>query len=108
ATTNPDLVPLIRRIKMTRHARIRMWGSDDVLIGTEFAEEVIFQPLETLLGIQQTKNVAVYIDFENIAISLNEQGYTVNLDQLIDSFNRQANLHAQVVKIAAYAPWGQR
>src|SRR5690606_29494738 len=94
--------------KMTRHARIRMWGSDDVLIGTEFAEEVIFQPLETLLGIQQTKNVAVYIDFENIAISLNEQGYTVNLDQLIDSFNRQAKLHGQVVKIAAYAPWGQR
>jgi uncharacterized LabA/DUF88 family protein len=108
ATTNPDLVPLIRRIKMTRHARIRMWGSEDVLIGTEFAEEVIFQPLETLLGIQQTKNVAVYIDFENIAISLNEQGYTVNLDQLIDSFNRQAKLHGQVVKIAAYAPWGQR
>jgi hypothetical protein len=108
ATSNPDLVPLVRRIKMTRNARIRMWGSEDVLIGTEFADEVIFQPLETLLGIQQTKNVAVYIDFENIAISLNEQGYTVNLDQLIASFNRQANLHGQVVKIAAYAPWGQR
>jgi uncharacterized LabA/DUF88 family protein len=108
ATSNPDLVPLVRRIKMTRHARIRMWGSEDVLKGTEFADEVIFQPLETLLGIQQTKNVAVYIDFENIAISLNEQGYTVNLDQVIDSFNRQAKLHGQVVKIAAYAPWGQR
>lgn len=108
ATTSPDLVPLIRRIKMTRNARIRMWGSDDVLKGTEFADEVIFQPLETLLGIQQTKNVAVYIDFENIAISLNEQGYTVNLDQVIESFNRQAKLHGQVVKIAAYAPWGQR
>src|SRR5690606_12780722 len=26
----------------------------------------------------------------------------------IDSFNRQAKLHGQVVKIAAYAPWGQR
>lgn len=108
ATTSPDLVPLIRRIKMTRNARIRMWGSDDVLKGTEFADEVIFQPLETLLGIQQTKNVAVYVDFENIAISLNEQGYTVNLDQVIDAFNRQAKLHGQVVKIAAYAPWGQR
>jgi uncharacterized LabA/DUF88 family protein len=108
ATTNSDLMPLVRRIKMTRNARIRMWGSEDVLKGTEFADEVIFQPLETLLGIQQTKNVAVYIDFENIAISLNEQGYTVNLDQLIESFNRQAKLHGQVVKIAAYAPWGQR
>lgn len=108
ATTNPDLMPLIRRVKMTRSARIRMWGSEDVLKGTEFADQVIFQPLETLLGIKQTKNVAVYIDFENIAISLNEQGYTVNLDQLIESFLRQAKAHGQVVKIAAYAPWGQR
>jgi uncharacterized LabA/DUF88 family protein len=108
ATTNPDLVPLVRRIKTTRSARIRMWGSVDVLSGTEFADEVIFQPLETLLGIQQTRNVAVYIDFENIAISLNEQGYTVNLDQMIDSFQRQARAHGQPVHFAAYAPWGQR
>jgi hypothetical protein len=108
ATTNPDLVPLVRRIKTTRSARIRMWGSDDVLEGTEFADEVIFQPLESLLGIQQTKNVAVYIDFENIAISLSEQGYTVNLDQLIERFVSQAKAHGQVIKIAAYAPWGQR
>ncbi len=108
ATTNPDLVPLVRRVKTTRSARIRMWGSEDVLEGTEFAEDVIFQPLETLLGIQQTKNVAVYIDFENIAISLNEQGYVVNLDALIDSFSRQVKVHGQVVKMAAYAPWGQR
>ena len=108
ATTNPDLVPLVRRVKTTRSARIRMWGADDVLEGTEFADDVIFQPLETLLGIQQTKNVAVYIDFENIAISLNEQGYVVNLDSLIESFSRQAKVHGQVVKMAAYAPWGQR
>jgi hypothetical protein len=108
ATTNPDLIPLVRRIRTTRSARIRMWGSQDVLKGTEFAEEVIFQPLETLLGIQQTKNVAVYIDFENIAISLNEQGFTVNLDHLIERFVTQAKAHGQVVKMAAYAPWGQR
>jgi hypothetical protein len=85
-----------------------MWGSEDVLKGTEFADEIIFQPLETLLGIQQTKNVAVYIDFENIAISLNEQGFTVNLDHLIDRFVTQAKAHGQVVKMSAYAPWGQR
>lgn len=108
ATTNRDLVPLVRRIRMTRHARIRMWGSVDVLSGSEFADEVIFQPLETLLGIQQTKNVAVYVDFENIAISLNETGYTVNLDELINGFVTQAKAHGQVVKMAAYAPWGQR
>ncbi len=108
ATTNPDLIPLVRRVKRTRNARVRMWGSDDVLEGTEFADQVIFQPLETLLGIQQTKNVAIYIDFENIAISLNEQGYIVNLDTLLESFVRQGKAHGQVVKIAAYAPWGQR
>jgi hypothetical protein len=108
ATTNPDLVPLVRRIKTTRNARIRMWGSEDVLTGTEFADEVIFQPLESLLGIAQSKNVGVYIDFENIAISLNEAGYTVNLKELVDSFVMQAKAHGQVVKMAAYAPWGQR
>jgi hypothetical protein len=108
ATTNPDLIPLVRRVKRTRNARVRMWGSDDVLEGTEFADQVIFQPLETLLGIQQTKNVAIYIDFENIAISLNEQGYIVNLDVLLESFVRQGKAHGQVVKTAAYAPWGQR
>jgi hypothetical protein len=107
ATTSRDLLPLIRRIKTTRSARIRMWGTQDVLQGTEFADEIIFQPLETLLGIQ-TKNVAVYIDFENIAISLNEQGYVVNLDHLISRFISRAKAYGQLVKISAYAPWGQR
>lgn len=107
ATTSPDLLPLIRRVKITRNARIRMWGSEDVLAGTEFAGDIVFQPLESLLGMQ-TKNVAVYIDFENISISLNEQGFIVNLDHLIDRFVTQAKAHGQVVKMAAYAPWGQR
>jgi hypothetical protein len=107
ATTSSDLLPLIRRIKTTRSARIRMWGSEDVLKGTEFANEIVFQPLESLLGLQ-TKNVAVYIDFENISISLNEQGFVVNLDHLIDRFVKQAKAHGNVIKMAAYAPWGQR
>jgi hypothetical protein len=107
ATTSKDLLPVIHRVKTTRNARLRMWGSDDVLKGTEFAEDVVFQPLESLLGIQ-TKNVAIYIDFENIAISLNEQGFIVNLDYLIDRFVTQGKAHGQVVKMAAYAPWGQR
>jgi hypothetical protein len=107
ATSSPDLIPLVRRVKTTRNARVRMWGSENILLGTEFENQVIFQPLESLLGIQ-TKNVAVYIDFENIAISLNEQGYVVNLDHLIERFQAQAQAHGQIVKIAAYAPWGQR
>jgi hypothetical protein len=107
ATTSRDLIPLVRRVQRTRNARIRMWGSEDVLQGTEFADEVIYQPLETLLGLQ-TKNVAVYIDFENISISLNEQGFVVNLDNLVSAFVNQAKAHGHVVKMAAYAPWGQR
>lgn len=107
ATTSTDLIPLVQRVKTTRSARIRVWGSQNVLEGTPFASEVIFQPLESLLGIQ-TKNVAVYVDFENIAISLTEQGYTVNLDHLIERFVIQAKAHGQVTKMAAYAPWGQR
>ncbi|GAB1421175.1 hypothetical protein MASR2M15_13200 [Anaerolineales bacterium] len=106
-TTSPDLLPLIRRIKTTRNARIRVWGSDDVVAGTEFANEIIFQPLETLLGIQ-TKNVSVFIDFENIAISLNEQGYLVNLDRLIPSMVARAKHYGHLIRMAAYAPWGQR
>lgn len=107
ATTSRDMLPLISRIKITRSARIRMWGTQDVLQGTEFADDIIFQPLETLLGIQ-TKNVAVYVDFENIAISLSEQGFVVNLEHLIAKFISQAKAHGQLVKISAYAPWGQR
>ncbi len=107
ATTSADLIPLIRRVKTTRNARIRVWGAQNVLEGTELANQVIFQPLESLPGIQ-TKNVAVYVDFENIAISLNEQGFVVNLDHLIDRIVMQAKAHGQVVKMAAYAPWGQR
>ncbi len=107
-TTNRDLLPLVKRIRITRNARIRVWGSEDVLKGTEFAEDVIFQPLETLLGVKPTTNVLVYIDFENIAISLSEKGYILNLEQLIERFVKQAQAHGHVVKMAAYAPWSQR
>ncbi len=107
ATTSDDLLPLIDLVKTTRSARIRMWGSEDVIKGSRYAEDIIFQSLGTLPGIQ-TKNVWVYIDFENISISLNEQGFMVNLDHLIERFVSQAQAHGKLVKMAAYAPWGQR
>lgn len=107
-TTSATLLDLLKRVKVRRSARIRLWGTQDIIKGTTYEEDVIFQPVETLLGIKQTKNVAVYIDFENIAISLKEQGYTVNLDQLIQAFVRQAQAHGQPVRISAYAPWGMR
>jgi uncharacterized LabA/DUF88 family protein len=108
-TTSAALLDLLSRVKTRRTARIRLWGTKDIIKGTPYEEdEVIFQPVETLLGIKQTKNVAVYIDFENIAISLKEQGFTVNLDLLIQAFVRQAQAHGQPVRMSAYAPWGMR
>ncbi len=101
-TTSTDVTTLIRRVKMQRNARVRVWADQPPQI-----EGVIFQPLEAILGIQ-SKTVTLYIDFENIAISLNEQGYAVNLDRLIEGLNAHASAHGQITRMAAYAPWGQR
>src|SRR5690606_31236601 len=54
------------------------------------------------------KTVALYIDFENISISLSEQGYILDIDQLVEGMLRQAQSHGQIHQMAAYAPWGQR
>ena len=108
ATTSLDLLPLISKVNLTRNSRIRVWGADEnMLAGTEFEDLVIYQLLDGLYGIR-TKNVWVYIDFENISISLNEQGFVVNLDHLIERLVSQAKAHGKLVKMAAYAPWGQR
>ena len=45
---------------------------------------------------------------KTISISLNEQGFVVNLDHLIERLVSQAQAHGKLVKMAAYAPWGQR
>src|SRR5260221_3107620 len=101
-TDEPEVLSLVSRITMDRNARVRVWAEQK-----PSADGVIFQPLEAILGIQ-TKTVALYIDFENIAISLNEQGFAVNLDRLIEGINAHAAAHGQIARMAAYAPWGQR
>ena len=72
---------------------------------SKFTKNVLVQPLENLYGLRP-KNVWVYIDFENISISLNEQGFVVNLDHLIERFVSQAQAHGRLVKMSAYAPLG--
>lgn len=107
-TIDGALMPLIGDVKMSRFARVRVWGLDNPL--TRDDEEnlgAIFQDLRELLGIQ-SRNVALYIDFENIAISLTQAHFLVNLDRLIAAFVRQAQAHGHVTKMAAYAPWGNR
>lgn len=108
ATTGVDLLPVIDRVKFTDNARIRVWGDDEAAVrAAGLSRDIIFQPLVGLHGIKG-KNVWVYIDFENISISLNEQGFVVNLDHLIERLVSQAQAHGKLVKMAAYAPWGQR
>lgn len=108
ATTGADLLPLIDRVNVTDNARIRVWGDDEgAARAAGVSRDVIFQPLVGLHGIKG-KNVWVYIDFENISISLNEQGFVVNLDHLIERLVSQAQAHGKLVKMAAYAPWGHR
>lgn len=103
-TTQADIVSISRRINLHPQARIRIWGDTSPNVDLD---NYIFQPLETILGIP-TKSVALYIDFENITIGLNEQGYIIDLDHLVDTMLRQARAHGQVTQMAAYAPWGQR
>ena len=101
-TSSADVTTLIRRVRLQRNARIRIWSDTPQKI-----EGVIVQPLDAILGLQ-AKTAALYVDFENIAISLAEQGYAVDLDALIEGLKRQAAAHGQVTHMAAYAPWGQR
>ncbi|MBN1203153.1 MAG: NYN domain-containing protein [Anaerolineae bacterium] len=102
-TTQLDISTLVHRVQTTDRARVRIWGDEP----PPNLEGAIFQPLESILGIP-SKTVALYIDFENISISLSEQGYILDIDDLIDGMIRQAQTHGQVIHMAAYAPWGQR
>jgi hypothetical protein len=101
-TTQRDIANIARRVTLSDSGRVRLWSDEDLEI-----PGVIYQPLETILGIP-TKTVALYVDFENITIGLNDQGYIINLETLIDSMQRQARAHGQVTTMQAYAPWGQR
>ncbi len=103
ATTRHDISTLVHRVQTTDRARVRIWGDEP----PPDLEDVIFQPLETILGIP-SKTVALYIDFENISISLSEQGYILDVDDIVDGMIRQAQSHGQIIQMAAYAPWGQR
>ncbi|PJF43624.1 MAG: hypothetical protein CUN55_08150 [Phototrophicales bacterium] len=101
-TTQENFASLAQRLNISPRGRVRVWGDTRLRF-----DNIIYQPLSTVLGIP-TKTVAVYIDFENITIGLNEQGYIIDLDLLIESLTRQARAHGQIARMAAYAPWGQR
>lgn len=106
-TIGSDLLELANRARMTRSSRVRLWGLENTLTDDHLDLGAIFQDLRELLGIE-SRNVGLYIDFENIAISLSQQSFMVNLDRLIAAFVRQAQAHGHVIRMAAYAPWGNR
>ncbi len=103
ATTRMDISTLVSRVRTTDRTRVRLWGDEP----SAELKKVIFQPLEVILGLP-SKTVALYIDFENITISLSEQGYIINIDDLLEGMIHQAQTYGQVVHMTAYAPWGQR
>lgn len=105
ATSDPAILDLLDVLHLAPGTRVRLWGDVNSLQTNK--PNVIVQPLDAILGVQGAQ-VALYIDFENIAISLDKQGYTVNLEHLISRFVNQARAHGQVTRMAAYAPWGQR
>ena len=78
ATSRLDISTLVHRVQTTDRARVRIWGNEP----PPDLDNVIFQPLEVILGIP-SKTVALYIDFENISISLSEQGYILDIDSLL-------------------------
>lgn len=104
ATSQQDLLILIDRMNIPPFARVRVWSD---IVSSNSNAQVIFQPLENILGVK-TKSVGLYVDFENITISLNEQGYIVDFDVLLGSLKTRARQYGEVVHMAAYAPWGQR
>ena len=107
-TVGSELIELANRVRMTRSSRVRLWSLDNTLSDDHLNElGAIFQDLRELLGIE-SRNVALYIDFENISIGLSQQSFMVNLDRLISAFVRQAQAHGHVIRMAAYAPWGNR
>ncbi len=101
-TTQENFALLAKRLAIGPKGRVRIWGDQPLSL-----DNVIYQPLSTVLGIP-TKTAALYIDFENITIGLNEQGYIIDLDLFVDSITKQARAHGQITRMAAYAPWGQR
>ena len=105
ATSDPSIFDLLDELQLSPYTRVRLWGDVNSLRNSR--PNVIVQPLDAIIGVQGAK-VALYIDFENIAISLDKQGYTVNLEHLISRFVNQARAHGQTTRMAAYAPWGQR
>ncbi|MYD39273.1 MAG: hypothetical protein F4W97_10750, partial [Chloroflexi bacterium] len=63
ATTGNDLLTMLPKIDFSANSRIRLWGIDEAT--QDFGplrDRVVLQRLDSLVGIQKIKNVAVYID----------------------------------------------
>ena len=65
-----------------------------------------FVPLQWVLDLRAHR-VAVLIDYENVARSLNKQGYSVDPATLARGLAEQAKSFGQVVDSRAYADWDQ-
>jgi hypothetical protein len=105
-TDDPSL-PEIAAALRARRKRAVLWAIDTPELGVEQKGAVDhFVPLQWVLDLRAHR-VAVMIDYENIARSLNKQGYSVDPATLARGLAEQAKSFGQVVDSRAYADWDQ-
>ena len=110
-TADRDLLSLYDYRDEAPRARWRIWGTTELAqdieensYTTHDADQVAFQLLTEILTLNNA-HVWVYIDFENVILSLQQSGYIIDLNTLIRSFKRQALRYGSKLSMYAYAPW---
>ncbi len=100
----PHLAAAARR----RGVRTVLWAADSGdLVPTELRTAVDhFVPLQTVLDLRP-QTVALFIDYENVARSLQKQGFTVDPSTLARGMIERARSFGRVGAARAYADWDQ-
>jgi uncharacterized LabA/DUF88 family protein len=100
-------LPEIAEVLRQRRKRTVLWAVDTPELPVELKAAVDhFVPLQWVLDLRAHR-VAVMIDYENVARSLNKQGFSVDPATLARGLAEQAKSSGQVVDSRAYADWDQ-
>src|SRR5947209_2566812 len=105
--TDDPCLPEIAEALRQRRKRTVLWAVDTPELPVELkAAADHFVPLQWVLDLRAHR-VAVMIDYENVARSLNKQGFSVDPATLARGLAEQAKSTGQVVDSRAYADWDQ-
>ena len=100
-------LPEISAALRQQRKRTVLWAIDTPELGVDLKGAADhFVPLQWVLDLRAHR-VAVLIDYENVARSLNKQGYSVDPATLARGLAEQAKSFGQVVDSRAYADWDQ-